>query len=88
MIIAYCGYYIIHLFHIQIDRQIANATSYLIEVWANYTTNKEGLCSYGIALAAFALAEQPTDKSVARSEMIMELKTRIQRESGKESCSV
>ena len=98
-----------HLLHVvvyatvhilQIDRQISRAASYLTEVWRNYTSNKEELCSYGIALAACALAEQPIEKSPmpleeltprlqpessARSEMIEELKTRIQRESGKES---
>ena len=62
------------------NRQVHNATSYLVDVWRNYSKNNEKLCSYGMALAAYALAG---DKSGVSKEILIELKSRIQSKTGK-----
>ena len=56
------------------------AAGYLVEVWSNYSKNDEKLCSYGMALAACALAG---DKSGVSAEILTQLKSRIQSGNGK-----
>jgi len=51
-----------------------------VDVWRNYSKNNEKLCSYGMALAAYALAG---DKSGVSKEILIELKSRIQSKTGK-----
>ena len=62
------------------DEGVEVATSYLVEVWRNYSRNNEKLCSYGMALAACALAG---DKSGVSEEILTQLKSRIQLGTGK-----
>ena len=63
------------------DEPVDNANSYLVEVWRNHSRNSEKVCSYGMALAACALA---ADKSNTSKEILAELKSRIQLAAGKD----
>ena len=63
------------------DKPVDNANSYLVEMWRNQSRSSEKLCSYGMALAACALA---ADKSNASKEILAELKSRIQLAAGKD----
>jgi len=52
-------------------------------VWKRHKRHSEELCSYGIALAAYALALTPVTRSIVSKEMMVELKSRIQSGTGK-----
>ena len=60
------------------DETVELSTSYLVEVWRNHSRNNEKLCSYGMALAACALA----GSSNVTGEILTELKSRIQSRAG------
>ena len=63
------------------DEPVDNGNSYLVEVWRNHSRSGEKLCSYGMALAACALAADRNDVS---KEILAELKSRIQSTAGKD----
>ena len=63
------------------NKSVKDATNYLRDVWEK--RDSEELCSYGIALAACALALTPADSSNVSHKMIKELKSRIQSGIGK-----
>ena len=58
------------------DKPVDNANNYLVEVWRDHS---EKLCSYGMALAACALAH---NRSNVSEEILKELKSRIQLAAG------
>ena len=60
------------------NKTVELATSYLVEVWRNHSRDNEKLCSYGMALAACALA----GSNNVTGEILRELKSRIQSRAG------
>ena len=65
------------------NNSIHEASNYLLDTWRRYRDDGEELCSYGIALAAYALASSPAAASDLPQQMLMELKSRIQQKTGK-----
>ena len=65
------------------NNSIYDASNYLLDTWRRYRDDGEELCSYGIALAAYALASSPAAASDLPQQMLMELKSRIQQKTGK-----
>lgn len=64
------------------NNSIHDASNYLVDTWRRYKDDGEKLCNYGIALAAYALASSPATSNVTQ-QMLVELKSRIQKITGK-----